>query len=160
MLLYRRGKTDPCFENDRTARWRAAEARAALTSILQTTTIRHTSFVERILKFCARDRDPNDLLFSIKSYQEVYVAVRDFCMYFALHLHLTPHSLRAGGATKNRIDGLSIVDIQENGRWEHQKTAKRYIDVVFTRMDTCLAEEQKVPALEHANFYQILSAPW
>ena len=84
----------------------------------------------------------------------------DFVKFFNILLHLTPHSMRAGGATKRKLDNVPVPVIQEEGRWEHVKTAKLYIDIVFARMPEVLAQDAKVPALTAANFADMMCSPW
>ena len=103
------------------------------------------SLAERILRFCAQGRNADNLLFEFKFYQEVYGTIETFSAFFNILLHLTPHSLRAGGATKRRLVGDNMVKIQEEGRWEHMKIAKSYVDVVFAHEQCDITRGKSAP---------------
>jgi len=45
----------------------------------------------------------------------------------SLPVILTPHSLRAGGATRLHIDGESVETIAQRGRWRSLVTLRRYL---------------------------------
>ena len=77
-------------------------------------------------------------------------------MHFQLTVHLTPHSLRAGGATRMKTQGDHVTVIQEYGPWEHIKTARNYIDTVFTRLSVTLENEGRVPDLDATAFTDMI----
>ena len=117
------------------------------------------SFAERILRFACEGLQPTELVFNM-TYQMLYGAIQAFLRHFAILLTLTPHSLRAGEATRRKMLGEPLHAIQEAGRWEHPKTCKTYIDVVFARQPLVLQEESKVPLLNDENFANILAPCW
>ena len=45
-------------------------------------------------------------------------------------LGCTPHSPRAGWATKLRLSGMPFTEIQERGRWQNAATLRIYLDAV------------------------------
>jgi integrase len=52
---------------------------------------------------------------------------KNVCSQLHLSSSYVPHSLRHGGATKWHLDGKSINDIIQRGRWASNKSATRYI---------------------------------
>ena len=50
-------------------------------------------------------------LFGFKKYSEIYSIVRDFNTHFGVNVHITPHSLRAGGATFYKMQNMSLEEI-------------------------------------------------
>ncbi len=55
------------------------------------------------------------------------------------HFHLTPHSLRHGGAVHDFTSGSrTLQEIILRGRWKHQKSAENYLQ---TARALCLAAE-------------------
>ena len=90
-------------------------------------------------------------LFGFRKYSELYKLFLNFRVHFRLIIHLTPHSLRAGGATHLRLQGWQLAIITEIGRWETMAVARTYIDVVFTLLPECrLAEAAIAPTHEAA----------
>ena len=104
----------------------------------------------RILVRCSRDR--NAPLFNFQSYARVHKYCCKFKVHYNLAIEFTPHSLRAGSATNDKLKGLSLADIQYRGRWESMATAKGYIDVVYAILPETLQEEAKVPFFEDSVF--------
>ena len=100
-------------------------------------------------------------LFGFRSYSDLYKLFTDFRLHFRITLHITPHSLRAGGATHLKVQGWQLVVIMEIGRWESMSVARSYVDLVFTILPDCArAEAQMAPTHEAAlrpmmvdNFY-------
>ena len=117
------------------------------------------SMAERALRQVTKRLQPDDFVFDL-TYPRLYKLVQQFLEYFAIILLLTPHSLRAGEATRRKMRGDALADIQVAGRWEHVKTCKGYIDVVFARQGEVLAEEAKAPQMTAADFSDMLAAPW
>ena len=90
-------------------------------------------------------------LFGFRSYSELYKLFTNFRLHFRITLHITPHSLRAGGATHLKVQGWSLVMIMEIGRWESMAIARSYVDFVFTILPECTrAEAQMAPTHEAA----------
>lgn len=67
---------------------------------------------------------------------------------------LSPHSLRRGGATQDRLDGRSFDYIQTRGRWASLRTCKNYIDTaraflvtvaLSSRLSRCVRELEEAP---------------
>ena len=75
-----------------------------------------------------------------------------FKVRYGLTIEFTPHSLRAGSATNDKLEGLTLADIQFRGRWESLATARGYIDIVYAILPETLQEESKVPHFEDADF--------
>ena len=117
------------------------------------------SLAERALKYVTRLLGLNDLVFDF-TYQSLYKCIKSFVAYFNLMLLLTPHSLRAGEATRRRLRGDTVASIQDAGRWEHPKTCKTYIDVVQSLLPEVLQREQHVPLLGTSDFSGMISLPW
>jgi hypothetical protein len=71
---------------------------------------------------------PNDteriFSFSAQSFRSVF---KDTCAQLGLSHQYVPHSLRHGGATRLHLQGWSIEDILLRGRWQSNKSARRYI---------------------------------
>ena len=44
-------------------------------------------------------------------------------------LHFTPHCPRAGAATQGSLDGRSVQDLMDDGRWGNEQSLKVYLDV-------------------------------
>ena len=104
----------------------------------------------RILVRCSRDR--NQPLFCFGNYARVHKYCCKFKAHYGLAIEFTPHSLRAGSATNDKLKGLSLADIQYRGRWESMATAKGYIDVVYAILPETLQEEAKVPFFDDSVF--------
>ena len=50
------------------------------------------------------------------------------CKECGLHsVHLSPHSLRGGGATADQLRGVEKKEIQARGRWESERTCGLYL---------------------------------
>ena len=109
------------------------------------------------MKFVVRR---GDLLFGFPDYRSVYELILAFKEYFAIPLHITPHSLRAGGATYFKMQGMRVAEIQELGRWETEKSAKQYIDVLFNVLPEVLALESRVWPNTEAALAPWLAAMW
>ena len=70
----------------------------------------------------------------------------EFNAAFNVNVHITPHSLRAGGATYYRMQNMSIDEICIIGRWSNVSTTKSYVDVVYALLpETIEAEKQVKP---------------
>ena len=74
--------------------------------------------------------------------------VRDFNAHFGVSVHLTPHSLRAGGATFCKTQNMSLEEIALIGRWSDMGTAMSYIDVVYAILPETIAVEKRVTPRE------------
>ena len=83
-------------------------------------------------------------LFGFKKYSEIYSIVRDFNTHFGVNVHITPHSLRAGGATFYKMQNMSLEEIALIGRWSDFGTAKSYIDTVYAILPEMIESEKKV----------------
>ena len=83
----------------------------------------------RVLVRHSRDRQAP--LFNFRSYARVHKLCCQFKARFGLTIDFTPHSLRAGSATDDKLCGMSLGEIQFRGRWESIATAKGYVDVVY-----------------------------
>ena len=103
------------------------------------------SYAERALVRLLQKR-PNQFrpLFGWRSYRDLYNHFHAFNEHFRLHLHLTPHSLRAGGATFRKGNGESISDIMDAGRWGSLQTTRSYVDIVFTMLHSTHHYENQV----------------
>ena len=90
------------------------------------------SVAERALRYALQLAGyiPAKPLFGFTKYSQIYAVVRDFNVHFGVNIHLTPHSLRAGGATYYKMQNMSLEEIALIGRWSDFGTAKSYIDVV------------------------------
>ena len=55
-----------------------------------------------------------------------------------------------------KTQGEQVAVIQEFGRWEHIKTARNYIDTVFTRLSVTLENEGRVPDLDATSFSDMI----
>ena len=89
---------------------------------------------------------PGQKLFGFRKYSELYKLVADFNTAFNVNVHITPHSLRAGGATYYRMQNWSIDEISITGRWSNTSTTKSYIDTVYALLpETIEAEKQVQP---------------
>ena len=113
------------------------------------------SVAERALLYALQKNGhiPGKKLFGFRKYSELYKLDAEFNAAFKVNVHVTPHSLRAGGATYYRMQNLSIDDISIIGRWSNVSTTKSYIDIVYALLpETIEAEKQvlprELPALE------------
>ena len=104
----------------------------------------------RILVRCSRNR--HEPLFHFGSYARVHKYCCMFKAHYGLAIEFTPHSLRAGSATNDKLEGVSMADIQYRGRWESMATARGYVDIVYAILPETLQEEAKVPHFEDADF--------
>ena len=106
------------------------------------------SVAERALLFALAKNGhiPGRKLFGFRKYSELYKLVQEFNAAFNVNVHITPHSLRAGGATYYRMQNWSIDEISITGRWSNTSTTKSYIDTVFALLpETIEAEKQVQP---------------
>ena len=106
------------------------------------------SVAERALLYALQKNGhiPGKKLFGFRKYSELYKLVAEFNAAFKVNVHVTPHSLRAGGATHYRMQNMSIEDISMIGRWSNMSTTKSYIDIVYALLpETIEAEKQVVP---------------
>ena len=69
-----------------------------------------------------------------------------------MQIEFTPHSLRAGSATNDKLEGLTLAEIQFRGRWESLSTARGYVAIVYAILPETLQEESRVPLFEDAVF--------
>ena len=104
----------------------------------------------RRLVRCSRNR--MEPLFQLGSYAVLHKYVCKFKVARNLAIDITPHSLRAGGATQQKLEGDLIDVIQFDGRWESQATCKGYVDVVFAILPETLAEEDKCQDFPDSEF--------
>ena len=120
------------------------------------------SLAERALKLLLSHGNISDTapLFGFRSYSELYKLFMEFRLHFKLIAHLTPHSLRAGGATDLKLRGWPSMHIADIGRWSDIRTCKGYIDVVFTLLpETRLAEAHLYPT-DEAALAVLCALPW
>ena len=110
------------------------------------------SLAERALRYLlGQNPDKYVPLFGFSSYRDLYKCILNFKLNFRLRLHLTPHSLRAGGATHLKLRGFTVQVIADIGRWEDLRTAKSYIDVIFNILpETLVLEGRCWPTVETA----------
>ena len=87
-------------------------------------------------------------LFGFKNYAEIYKIVNEFNHHFNVNIHITPHSLRAGGATHYRMQNMPMNEICIIGRWSDESTAKKYIDPVFAILPETIDAEKRVKPRE------------
>ena len=128
----------------------------------QVASLEPNSLAERALRYLYDwpDCQPFAPMFEILSYEKLYKWIIQFKLHFRIVLHLTPHSLRAGGATNLRLRGFAHAEIADIGRWEHVGTAKSYVDVVFNLLpETISIENRCVPNGESA-IEDFLAAPF
>ena len=104
----------------------------------------------RILVRCSRNRQ--EPLFHFGSYARVHKYCCKFRVHYGLGIEFTPHSLRAGSATNDKLEGVSMADIQWRGRWESMSTARGYVDVVYAILPETLQEEAKIPHFADSDF--------
>ena len=83
-------------------------------------------------------------LFKWKSYALLLKTVREFNEQFSLQIRLTPHSLRAGGATYLKLMGHPLSNIMDIGRWSDVSTARSYVDLVFALQPNTILQEARV----------------
>ena len=88
---------------------------------------------ERALVCLLKYAQPGHSLFG-ETYRIVYMFLKEFEQELGLALRLTPHSLRAGGATALRLAGKSVPEITERGRWASIEACRSYIDILFLRL--------------------------
>ena len=87
-------------------------------------------------------------LFGFKNYQQIYNIVKEFNYHFNVNIHITPHSLRAGGATHYRMQNVPMGEICLIGRWSDESTAKKYIDPVYAILPETIEAEKRVKPRE------------
>ena len=104
----------------------------------------------RILVRCSRNRQ--EPLFHFQNYARVHKYCCKFKLHYQLAIEFTPHSLRAGSATNDKLEGWSLADIQFRGRWESMATARGYVDIVYAILPETLQEEAKVPHFDDSEF--------
>ena len=108
---------------------------------------------EKMLRVLVRhSRDRHAPLFNFGSYARVHKLCCQFKIRFGLTIDFTPHSLRAGSATDDKLCGLTFGEIQFRGRWESVATAKGYVDVVYAILPETLEQEDRVPEYEDSDF--------
>ena len=64
----------------------------------------------------------------------------------ALGLHFTPHCPRAGAATQGSLEGRSVPDLMDAGRWSNELSLKTYLDIAGAMGARSL---QKAAAFQH-----------
>ena len=108
------------------------------------------SIAERALRFALQLNGHviGKKLFGFKRYSEIYNVVRDFNHHFNVNIHITPHSLRAGGATHCRMQNMTMGEISLIGRWSDESTAKKYIDPVYAILPETIEAEKRVKPRE------------
>ena len=104
----------------------------------------------RILVRCCRDKRAPLLRFG--SYARLHKYCCKFRTHYNLEIEFTPHSLRAGGATDDKLQGKPIAEIQFSGRWESLSTCRGYVDIVYAVLPETIYEESKVPLFEDSAF--------
>ena len=90
-----------------------------------------------------RNRSPASRLYS-GSYGSLAIAIKDYAAFLGLEgNHVTPHSLRRGGATWHfrRCQNLDVV--QTLGRWAQARTAKLYIDEAMSEFSAAEASSHQ-----------------
>ena len=81
-----------------------------------------------LLKCRISHGSPHDALIGIR-YSELSTVIKEYASFFGVaHPHVTPHSLRRGGATWHFKRCQNIDVVQSLGRWSQARTAKLYID--------------------------------
>lgn len=71
----------------------------------------------------------SDRLFAFST-DQFRARMSDLLEIFGLsYLHFTLHCLRHGGATRDRKLGLSMLEIQDRGRWAQLKSCQRYVQI-------------------------------
>ena len=82
--------------------------------------------------------NPQDALIGVR-YNELSKIIKEYASFFGVsHPHVTPHSLRRGGATWHFKRCQNVDVVQALGRWSQARTAKLYIDEALA--DTSEAE--------------------
>ena len=108
---------------------------------------------EKMLRVLVRhSRDRAAPLFNFGSYARVHKLCCQFKARFGLTIDFTPHSLRAGSATDDKLCGMTLGEIQYRGRWESVATAKGYVDVVYAILPETLEQEDRVPEYQDSDF--------
>ena len=87
-------------------------------------------------------------LFGFRKYSEIYNIVKEFNLHFNVNIHITPHSLRAGGATHYRMQNMTMSEICLIGRGSDESTAKKYIDPVYAILPETIEAEKRVKPRE------------
>jgi len=82
--------------------------------------------MEPLMAMAIEGLGDNDAVFdfSTSSYRRL---LRRCCDALGLREHFVPHSARHGGATKLHLEGWSVSDIMERGRWKQQKSCLIYL---------------------------------
>ena len=62
-------------------------------------------------------------------------------------LRFTPHCPRAGAATQGKLEGRSVPDLMEDGRWVAQRSLRTYLDVAMAMASRSLHAAQPFRAL-------------
>ena len=98
-------------------------------------------------------------LFGFKKYSEIYKVVNEFNFHFGVNVHITPHSLRAGGATYYKMQNMTLEEITLVGRWGDYSTAKSSIDPVYAILPETIEAEKRVKPRELSALNQYLAPP-
>ena len=99
-------------------------------------------------------------LFGFAKYSELYQLFKQFRLEKHIGINITPHSLRAGGATYLRQLGHLLPAIADAGRWEDLKTAKGYIDLLFTVLPDTVATEKFLHPTHESALAPLLFPDW
>ena len=96
---------------------------------VRTKVYRSLTPVARLLRLLVRVRrvhggDTRLLRLTVYQYRNRF---KQTCRLLGLDQRFVPHSLRHGGATHLYMRGWRMDDIQTRGRWEVQKTCRRYV---------------------------------
>ena len=116
---------------------------------------------QRALRFALQlsGHVPGKPLFGFKKYAEIYAVVRDFNVHFGVDVHLTPHSLRAGGTTFYKMQNMSLEEVALIGRWSDFSTAKSNIDIVYAILPETIEAEKRVKPRTLGALEAVLAVP-
>ena len=120
------------------------------------------SLAERALRLLCESLGPHQTgpLFGFAKYSELYQLFKQFRLEKHIGINITPHSLRAGGATYLRQLGHLLPAIADAGRWEDLKTAKGYIDLLFTVLPDTVATEKFLHPTHESALAPLLFPDW
>ena len=113
-----------------------------------------------LMHYLYKNRMFTNRLFGFSSYQDLWAMLHRFKVENRIPLHLTPHSLRSGGATFYKMNGRTMTEVCDLGRWENLKSARQYVDSVFALLPETLQLEQRVFPTHERAIQMYLAPKW
>lgn len=104
---------------------------------------------DEILLMCSERRDGGGPMFGL-SYSQLNALFQKALNYLGLDdLGFTLHSLRHGGATTDWLGGMPFSELMLKGRWESEKSCKRYLNAGSDFCYRSISHKRKRSSFKH-----------